>query len=160
MGQLSQRIIAKVSGLAWDQLRGQFMQMAQLFLSVSPDADADLLTTYVKFTTNNDPKSPAYAAIWLKNSKRLVVGLALPEEYDAPELGPALPGTTYRGLTKYFVVERGNVAPKKLGEWAATAHQRALLSATGATVAGFADELAVKETGKHERTKTSLRKAG
>ena len=47
--------------------------------------------------------------MWLKNSKRLIVGLALPEEYEAEGLGPRLPGTMYKGLNKYFVVERGGV---------------------------------------------------
>ena len=40
MGELSQRIIAKVSGPAWEQLRGQFMQIARLLLAVSPTPTA------------------------------------------------------------------------------------------------------------------------
>lgn len=147
MGELSQRIIAKVSGPAWEQLRGQFMRTAQLLLDVSPDANSEFLVTYVKFTTDSEPRSPAYAAVWLKNSKRLIVGLALPEEYDALELGPALPGTAYKGLTKYFVVERGGVVPKELAEWAGLAYQRTLSSAPWA-VASFADQLAANEKGK------------
>jgi hypothetical protein len=126
MGALSQRILAKVSGPAWEQLRGPFLHMARLLLAVSPDADSDLLTTYVKFSTNSDATSPVYAAVWLKNSKRLIVGLALPEQYEADELGPALPGTTYRGLNKYFVVERGSGVPNAFDEWARLAYQNAL----------------------------------
>ena len=34
--ELSQRIIAKVSGPAWEQLRGQFMQIGRLLLAVPP----------------------------------------------------------------------------------------------------------------------------
>ena len=142
MGALSQRIIARISGSAWEQLRGQFMQMARSFLAVSPEADSDLLTSYVKFTINSDPNSPAYAAVWLKNSKRLVVGLALPEEYDARELGPPLPGTAYKGLNKYFVVERGGVAPKELAQWAKTAYQNAL---SPEPWTGFVDQFAARE---------------
>jgi hypothetical protein len=126
MGPLSQRIIAKVSGPAWEQLRGQFMQISRLLLAVAPDADCELMTTYVKFTVHGDLQSPVYAAVWLKNSKRLIVGLSLPEEYETEELGPALPGTTYKGLTKYFVVERGSAVPKGLAEWAGMAYQNAL----------------------------------
>ena len=96
MNALSQRIIAKVSGPAWEQLRGQFMQIARSLLAVSPDADSELMTTYVKFTVHAAPQSRVFAAIWLKSSKRLVVGLALAEECEAAELGPALPGTMYR----------------------------------------------------------------
>ena len=126
MGILSQRIIAKVSGPAWEQIRGQFMQIARSLLAVSPDADSELVTTYVKFTVNMAPQSPVFAAIWLRSSKQLIVGLALPEEYEAEELGPALPGTMYKGLTKYFVVERDNAVPKGLAEWAKLAYQNAL----------------------------------
>lgn len=125
MGVLSQRAIAKVSGPAWEQLRGQFLQTARLLLAVSPDADSELLTTYVKFTIASEASSRVFAAVWLKSSKQLIVGLALPEEYDAAGLGPALPSTMYRGLTKYFVVERGNAVPKGLAEWARLAYQNA-----------------------------------
>jgi len=62
----------------------------------------------------------------VKSSKRLIVGLALPEDCESEELGPALPGTLYRGLTKYFVVERGGVVPKSLALWAEMAYQNAL----------------------------------
>jgi hypothetical protein len=55
----------------------------------------------------------------------LIVGLALPEDYEAEELGPALPGTMYKGLTKYFVVEQGGVVPRGLAEWAKTAYRNA-----------------------------------
>ena len=58
MDILSQRIIAKVSGPAWEQLRGQFLQIARLLLAVFPDANSELITTYVKFTINSDPQSP------------------------------------------------------------------------------------------------------
>jgi len=114
-----------VSGPAWEQIRGQFMQMARLLLAVSSDADSELMTTYVKFTVHSDANSPVFAAVWLKSSKRLIVGLALPEEYESEELGPALPGTMYKGLTKYFVVEQGGAVPKGFAEWAKMAYQNA-----------------------------------
>ena len=125
MGELSQHTIAKVSGPAWEQLRGQFMQIARLLLAVSPDAGSELFTTYVKFTVHATLQSPVFAAVWYKNTKRMIVGLALPEEYEAEGLGPALPGTMYKGLMKYFVVEQGGVVPKGLAEWAALAYENA-----------------------------------
>jgi hypothetical protein len=124
--ELSQHIIAKVSGPAWEPLRGNFIKMGRALLAVSPQASAELFTTYVKFRIDSDLNGSVYAAIWLKTSKRLIVGLALPEDYAAEGLGPALPGTTYKGLTKYFVVERGSAVPKGLVEWAALAYQNAL----------------------------------
>ena len=110
MGILSQRIIAKVSGPAWESLRGQFMRIARSLLAVSPDADSELVTTYVKFTVNMAPQSHVvqaqplfgeqhvFAAIWLRSSKQLIVGLALPEEYEAADLGPACLGRCTRAL--------------------------------------------------------------
>jgi hypothetical protein len=126
MGILSQRIIAKVGGPAWESLRGQFMQIARSLLAVAPDADSQLMTTYVKFTVHSDSGSPVFAAVWLKSSKRLVVGLALPAEYEAAGLGPAPPTMTYKGLNRYFVVEQGAAAPKGLALWAGLAYQNAL----------------------------------
>jgi hypothetical protein len=155
MGVLSQRIIAKVSGPAWEQLRGPFVQVGQLLMAVSPDAHSDLITTYVKFTINNNPQSPAFAAIWLKSSKRLVAGLALPEEYDSLELGPAPLGMTYKGLTKYFVVERGGVVPKGLAEWAGLAHQNVLAVEP---LTAFMDRLTLEQLAARE--KVALRRAG
>ena len=62
MGELSQRIVAKVSGPAWEQLRGQFMQISRLLLAASPDADSELMTTYAKFTVHSDASSPVQTA--------------------------------------------------------------------------------------------------
>jgi len=76
MGFLSQRILAKVSGPAWQQIRGKFMQIARLLLAVSSDADSQLFGIYVKFTIHSDLQSHVYAAVWLKSSKRLIVGSA------------------------------------------------------------------------------------
>ena len=136
MGFLSQRILAKVSGPAWQQIRGKFMQIARLLLAVSSDADSQLFGIYVKFTIHSDLQSHVYAAVWLKSSKRLIVGLALPEDYEAEELGSALPGTLYKGLNKYFVVEQGGVVPKGLADWAGLAHQNAS-SATAKEAGGI-----------------------
>jgi len=121
--ELSQHTIAKVSGPAWEQLRGPFMHIGRSLLAVSPDADSELFTTYVKFTITSDTKSPAYAAVWLKCSKRLIVGLALPEDYESALLGPSLPGTMYKGLTKYFVVERGGKVPAEFAAWVRLAYE-------------------------------------
>jgi hypothetical protein len=150
MGVLSQRIIAKVSGRGWEQLRGQFMQMAHLFLSVSPDADSDLHNIYVKFTINSNASCAVFAAVWYKNSKRLIVGLALPEEYEADELAPAPLRTFYKGLNKYFVVERGGVVPEGLAEWAGLAYQNVLAAEP---LTAFMGQLAA-------RGKVPLRRAG
>jgi len=126
--ELSQHTIAKVSGPAWEQLRGQFMQIARLLLAVADDAESELFGNYVKFRISSNSNGSVFAAVWMKSSKRLIIGLALPEEYPAEELGPALPGTIYRGLNKYFVVERGGGVPKSFSDWARRAYENAILS--------------------------------
>jgi hypothetical protein len=132
MRELSQRIIAKVSGPAWEQLRGQFMQIGRLLLAVSHEAESELFTTYVKFRVDSGLSSSVYAAVWFKNSRRMIIGLALPETFDAEGLGPALPGTTYKGLTKYFTVERGSAVPIAFADWARLAYQNALTAVPSA----------------------------
>jgi hypothetical protein len=126
MRELPQHVVAKVSGPVFEQLRRQFVEVGRLLLNVSPDADCQLMTSYVKFTAHAGPQSRVFAVAWYKNSKRLVVGFALPEEYEAEELGPALPGTVYKGLTKYCVVEQGAIVPPGLVEWARLAYRNVL----------------------------------
>ena len=150
MVRLSQRAVAKISGPAWESLRGQFMNAARLLLAVSPVAHSELLTIYIKFTTDSDPQSPTYAAIWLKSSQRLIVGLSLPESCTAAELGPPPPGTVYRGLTKYFVVERGGTVPKALAQWARLAYEHAQASQPWAAVAGTAVQSVAAETKRRD----------
>ena len=130
MGDLPQHVIAKVSGPAWEPLRGQFMEIGRLLMAVSSDTNCELFGSYARFTASIAPKSQPYAAVWLKSNRRLIVGLALPEGYEAEELGPPLPGTVYKGLTKYVTVERGGAVPDKFANWAKMSYQN-VLSADG-----------------------------
>ena len=117
MGVLSQRAKEKVAGPAWEDLREAFYTICEALLSVSSDTRGDLTTIYIKFTVNDAPGSQVYAVMWLKSSKRIVVGLALPEEFESDELGSAPAGMTYKGLTKYFIIERGGSVPSCIYDW-------------------------------------------
>ena len=88
MGVLTQRTCDKLSTPRWKSLRDLFVQVGEAILGVSPDAQGDLAGSYVKFTTGPHPTSAAYAVVWLKVSapKRLMVGLALPEDFEAEGL--------------------------------------------------------------------------
>lgn len=123
MGEISTRAAKKVSGPAWDAIRPQFQRLVENLLSVSSSAYADLTTIYIKFTLRREPSSPVYAVVWVKSSKRLVIGLALPEGNLPEELGPAPSGMTYKGLTGYFAVEPNDAVPVLLSEWAMLAYQ-------------------------------------
>jgi hypothetical protein len=122
MTDLPQHALALVSGPAWEPLRSQFIEIGQSLSAAAAEARCDSLGKYVKFTIDASPGSPTYAAIWLKSSAKLVVGLALPETYKADEFGPPLLGTTYKGLTKYLTVERGGSVPERLAEWGRLAY--------------------------------------
>jgi hypothetical protein len=126
MGDLPQYVVAKVSGPAWEPLRGQFMEIGRLLMNVSSDTNCEWFGCYARFTASIVQKSQPYAAVWLKTNRRLIIGLALPEAYEVEELGPAPPGTVYKGLTKYLTVESGGVVSDKFADWARLAYQNVL----------------------------------
>jgi hypothetical protein len=123
MGILSQKAIDKVSGPAWDQLREKFFTVSDQLLSVAPDSKGELTTIYVKFSIAGKPSSPVYAVVWVKTSKALTVGLALPEGYQDDELGPPPQGMRYKGLTKYFTITPADEVPGRLRELADVAYR-------------------------------------
>jgi len=130
MGVLTQRVHDKLTTPKWRFLRDLFVQVSEAVLETSPDAQGDLAGTYVKFTTGPHPTSAAYAVVWLKVSapKRLIVGLALPEDFEAAGLGPPPEPVFYQGLTKFLVIEQGQAVPEGLAGWAKRAHEEALSS--------------------------------
>jgi hypothetical protein len=89
-----------------------------------------LAGSYIKFTTDSHPTSAAYAVVWLKVSapRRLIVGLTLPEDFEAVGLGPPPEPIFYQGLTKFVVIEEGQAIPKELAGWAQLAYEEALSS--------------------------------
>ena len=126
MGKLSEHAIQRVSTPTWDRLRPQFLEMGRLLLGMSLDVNSEFISHYIKFMISTGPNSPPFAVVWLKNTKRLIIGMALPETYEAEEFGPSLPGTAYKGLTKYFTVEPGTAVPKGFSEWARLAYENVL----------------------------------
>jgi hypothetical protein len=130
MGVFTQRTRDKLSTQRWEALRDLFVQVGEAILEVSPDSQGDLAGSYVKFTTDPHPTSAAYAVVWLKVSapKRLIVGLALPEDFEAVGLGPPPEPIFYQGLTEFLVIEEGQVVPKELAGWAKRAYEEVLPS--------------------------------
>jgi hypothetical protein len=126
MGQLSDKAVERVSGASWEPLRAAFLDISNKLLDVSPDAVGELTTIYVKYQVNTSPQAKVFAVAWLKTSKQIVVGLALPADYESSELGPAPAGMKYKGITKYFRVEPGGTVPSELPEWAKLAYQATL----------------------------------
>ena len=130
MGVLTQRTHDKLRTQRWKALRDLFVQVSEVILAISSDAQGDLAGTYVKFTVGSHSTSTAYAVVWLKTTlpKRLIVGLALPEDFEEEPLGPPPERIFYRGLTKFLVIEEGQAFPEGLAGWAKRAYEEALSS--------------------------------
>lgn len=122
MSQLTQEAVEKIKGPAWDGVREMIMQISEELLSVSGEAGNALTTIYVKFTIGSGAASPVYAVMWLKTSKEVTVGLAMPEPLDEG-LGAAPPRMSYKGITGYFSLKVGDSVPEKLSFWAQKAFQ-------------------------------------
>ncbi|MFC1596708.1 hypothetical protein ACFL5Q_02065 [Planctomycetota bacterium] len=130
MGALTQRARDKLNTPQWKSLWDLFVQVSEVVLKTSPDAQGDLAGSYIKFTTDSHPTSAAYAVVWLKVSspRRLIVGLTLPEDFEAAGLGPPPEPIFYQGLTKFVVIEEGQAIPRELAGWARRAYEEALSS--------------------------------
>lgn len=121
MGQLSSEVAKKIDGKSWDEVREKFLELCGVILDVSPRATGTLTTVYVKFTPDSSPDAPVYAVAWLKNSRKWIIGLALPDGVHAPEF--VVPPKRYAGLTKYFYITPDDPIPPLLSKWAAQAHE-------------------------------------
>jgi hypothetical protein len=119
--RLSDDAIQRVSGPAWEPLKETFLDMSEVLLSAAPEGVGFLTTIYVKYQIASAPNSAVFAVVWLKNSKQIVLGLALPEEFESPLLGPAPTGMKYKGITKYLTLKPGEQVPAELHQWASTA---------------------------------------
>jgi hypothetical protein len=130
MGMLTQRTRDKLNTPRWTVLRDLFMQVSEAVLKTSPVAQGNSTGTYVKFTVDPHPTSAAYVVVWPKGTlpKRLIVGLALPEDFEAAGLGPPPEPIFYQGLTKFLVIEKGQAVPEELAGWAKRAYEEALSS--------------------------------
>jgi hypothetical protein len=120
--QLDSKAIVNVSGPAWEALRDAFFEIANALLSTSPASTSELTTIYVKFLPTSGG-ADVFRVVWIKSSKKIVVGLALPDTVDSPHFIPAPPGTKYRGITKYFAVTENDSVPSELTQWAFSAYQ-------------------------------------
>jgi len=127
MGLLTQRVHDKLDALQWKLIRDFLVRVSEVILEISSDAQGDLAGSYVKFATGSDPTSPVYAVVWPKMSlpKRVIVGLALPEDFEAEPLGPPPERIFYRGITKFVVILDDEAMPEGLSDWLKRAYEEA-----------------------------------
>lgn len=119
--RLDPRAVDKVNGPAWQHMRPLFDRLNDVLLAVSPTTNGQLTTIYIKYSgpeTGNQP----YGVLWIKKARELTLGLALPEDVEAPQLVKAPRGCTYAGLTKYVVLESGDELPEEIADWVKMAY--------------------------------------
>ena len=122
MEQLDPRVFKRMSGPSWNGLRNQFDRISDALLAVSPYARGELTTIYVKYAADETKNQP-YGVVWLKKSTELIVGLALPEGYEAPGTEPPLPGYKYAKLTAFLRITPQDAVPGQISQWALDAYQ-------------------------------------
>lgn len=122
MGKLDVRVEERIQGPGWANIRDTFYRVNSALLNVSSEARGQLTTIYVKYTSS--PTSDhVYAVVWLKSSKEILVGLAMPDTAPEPKRREPFPGTKYKGLTRYFALRPGDTVPERITEWAMAAYE-------------------------------------
>jgi len=124
MGVLSERATRYVSGPAWEPLREKYFTICEKFLGLDSNAKGELTTIYIKMSILTEAGEQVYAVIWLKSSKQLMVGMALPDDGTPSSILTDAPkGYKYKGLTKYFSILPGDTLPAELDVWAKQAYE-------------------------------------
>ena len=121
MSFVDPRILDKIRGPAWNDIRNTFLEASRQVLIVGDSTRAVLTTIYVKFTVAEEPSSEVYCVTWIKSAKNIVFGFALPECASSPLLESAPPGMRYKGLTKYFKIRPCEDVPEEFASWARAA---------------------------------------
>jgi hypothetical protein len=127
--KLSSDAVQRINGPSFQPLRQAFFDISEILLSVAQEPVGVLTTIYVKYQLTSALTSGVFAVLWLKNSKQIVLGLALPEDFESPLLGSAPAGTKYKGITKYLTIKPGDALPEELPQWAAAAYKHASANA-------------------------------
>ncbi len=121
--QFPLRLQERLRGPAWSKgLRDKFIAISSNLLSVSPDCKCELTTIYVKFMLKESIESRVYAVVWIKNSRKWLVGLAMPPGFVSDKLQLQPKTHKYAGLTQCFYMESDDGIPEELADWASIAH--------------------------------------
>ena len=123
--RLDARANKRLSSKAWNKIRPQLESIHRALISVSPTASGALTTIYIKYSTKETGMQP-YAVLWVKKTTELILGLALPEEYDVGQLAPIGQNLKYAGLTKYLRFVPDSKVPESLVRWAEDAYAHLL----------------------------------
>lgn len=120
LDRLDERARTRVSGPTWDRIRPNLERVHSALVAASPDARGTLTTIYIKYTSPETGEQP-YAVLWVKKSSELILGLALPEDFEAEALTGPASGIKYKGLTKFVRLTPDSEVPSALSNWIAAA---------------------------------------
>lgn len=120
MERLDQRAIDRIAGDTWEKARPAIEGIHDALIGASATVCGTLTTIYVKYV--EESKSDPFAVLWIKSSKKIVLGFSLPEDFAHDDLLPPIARHTYKGLTKYLVWENGSELPADLSLIAQTSH--------------------------------------
>ena len=118
---LDERAVKRLGGKAWDKIRRQFDRINEALLSVSPSTTGSLTTVYIKYSAPETANQP-YAVLWVKKSTQLILGLALPHDYESAGLTTPPGNLTYSGLNAYITITPDMDVPADIDRWASDAY--------------------------------------
>lgn len=124
-------IDTKLASKGWELLRPTFMSLHTSLLDASPHASAKAETVYVKYRIVDDVMAEVFAVIWIRTTRKLIAGIALPPSLSHPLLGPAPPRCYYPPLNRYLSFEPGQSIPQEFSMWARLAYEFVSTSAEG-----------------------------
>ena len=117
------KINERLRSEAWNDLRPLFDEMHCTLLSLDEQVAAELTTIYIKYKYTDELLSQVFAVIWLKTTKRIDVGLALPKDAFDKELMSPPPRLRYPPLNAFFSLQAGDELPKEFSTWARQAYE-------------------------------------
>jgi hypothetical protein len=116
MKGLDIRAAERISGPSWEHIRSLFGCIHKILVDTDECVSGSLTTIYVKYGLS-DRRAPPFAVVWIKKSTELIVGLALPSEFQCQELSEPFPGYIYSGLTRYIKFNTNSVLPDEFATW-------------------------------------------
>jgi hypothetical protein len=119
--RLDPKAIKRVGGPAWESIRPSFVAVHASVIEASPTAHGHMMTSYVKYLTDETGSQPI-AVVWLSKSSELLIGLALPADTACPAAMEPM-GMTYKGITVYLRVRATDPVPDGLVQLAVAAYQ-------------------------------------
>ena len=121
MKKHDERIDNKIAGPAWDRIREKVMKIHWLLLDLHETATSELTTIYIKYKTLPEPMAPVFAVMWIRTTKKVILGLAAPEKIEHQNIIDAPFGMKYKGLTSFLEITEDHEIPVELEQWAEVA---------------------------------------